>query len=239
MIEWVPRTRSDHGWRHVTPCAYRGPAVLDSCGGQALVRVPVLVEDWARMALQRAARRLVILLRLAFFSVLLLVWLVQTTAHGLGSTWPAWVAVALLVAVAAYRLVRLRRWRRGHRADLLLSPEGFAVDELFVPWHQVERVVRFRLAAPMATRAGRNFLALQVSDFVAVRGLSPVGAGLANLTRRRLVVLGEVTQLGHPEELADALDRIVADPQARALLATADGCRLVDEGPARVPPRLP
>jgi hypothetical protein len=72
-----------------------------------------------------------------------------------------------------------------------------------------------------------------------VRGLSPFEAGLANLTRRRLVVLAETAELSHPEELAAALDRLVADPGARDLLASSDGSRLVDEGPARVLPRSP
>jgi hypothetical protein len=239
VIEWVPRTRGDNGWRDVVPSAHRGHSVLDSGTGAPVVRVPVLLEDWLRLALERAARRFVVLLRVAFFGVLLLGWLVQTTARGVGNTWPVWVAAALVLALAAYRLVRLRRWGRDRRADLLLSAEGVAVDDAFVPWHQVERVVRFHFGGPMTRRGSRNFLALQVSDFVAVRGLSPVEAGLANLTRRRLVVLGEAGQLSHPEELAAALDLIVADPDSRHLLGTAEGCRLVDEGPARVPPRFP
>ena len=53
------------------------------------------------------------------------------------------------------------------------------------------------------------------------------------------MVLGETAELSHPEELAAALDRLVADPEARDLLATAEGARLVDEGPARVLPRSP
>ena len=137
----------------------------------------------------------------------------------------------MVLAVAAYRLVRLRRWHAGRRADLLLLREGVAVDDLVVPWYQVERVVRFHFVAPFDRRGNRNSLALQVRDFVAVRGLSPFEAGLASLTRRRLVILGEATELTHPEELAAALDRLVADPDARDLLGTAAGARLVDEGP--------
>jgi hypothetical protein len=238
VIEWVPR-HVENGWRHVRPSPYRGPAVVEAGPEGPVVRVPVLVEDWARLALERAARRMVVLLRLAFFSLLLLTWFVQETARGFANTWPAWAGALLVIAVAAYRLVRLRRWRRGRRADLLLSPEGVSVDGIVVPWHQVERVVRFHFRAPLTRRASRAFLALQVSDFVAVRGLSPVEAGLANLTRRRLVVVAEAGQLGHPEELAAALDRLVADPDTRRLIATADGCRLLDEGPARVPRRYP
>ena len=71
-------------------------------------------------------------------------------------------------------------------------------------------------------------------DFVGVSGLTPGRAGLANLTRRRLVVLAERTELAHPDELAAALDRLVADPSARDLLSRPEGARLVDEGPAMV-----
>jgi hypothetical protein len=149
------------------------------------------------------------------------------------------VVLAVVLLVAVYRLVRLRRWHARRRADLLLTRDGVAVDALFVPWYQVERVVRFHFAAPFDRKGNRNFLALEIRDFVAVRGLSPFEAGLANLTRRRLVVLAETAELSHPEELAAALDRLVADPGARDLLASSDGSRLVDEGPARVLPRSP
>jgi hypothetical protein len=147
--------------------------------------------------------------------------------------------LGVVLLVAAYRLVRLRRWHAGPRADLLLSRDGVAVDDVFVPWYQVERVVTFHFSAPFDRRGNRNFLALQIRDFVAVRGLSPFEAGLANLTRRRLIVLGEAKELSNPEELAAALDRLVADPESRALLGTAEGVRLLDEGPARVLPRSP
>ena len=52
-------------------------------------------------------------------------------------------------------------------------------------------------------------------------------------------MLGEAAELSNPEELAAALDRLVADPESRALLGTAEGVRLLDEGPARVLPRSP
>ena len=65
-------------------------------------------------------------------------------------------------------------------------------------------------------------------------------AGYARLSALNALaaVAAVVAAEGGPQG-ADALDRIVADPHARALLATADGCRLVDEGPAGVPPRRP
>jgi hypothetical protein len=239
VIEWVPRSRGDDGWREVVAGSYRGHAVLEQPADEPVVRVPVVVQDWVRIAVRRAAGHLVRLARMAFFLVLFLGFVVRSVAQGVGRSWPVWIGVALLLVVAAYRLVRLRRWHAGPRADLLLSRDGVAVDDVFVPWYQVERVVRFHFTAPFDRRGNRNFLALQIRDFVAVRGLSPVEAGLANLTRRRLVVLGEATELSHPEELADALDRLVADPGSRALLGTAEGVLLLDEGPARVLPRSP
>jgi hypothetical protein len=239
VIEWVPRSRGDNGWCHVVPSAYLGHAVLEDRTGVPVVRVPVLVQDWVRIAAARAARRLAGTVRVAFVVLLLVGWLVQESDRALGRVWPVWIAAGVLVVVAAYRLVRLRRWRRGRRADLLLSRDGVAVDDRFVPWYEVERVVRFHFLAPLCRRGTRNFLALQVHDYVAVRGLSPFEAGLANLTRRRLVILAEAAELSHPDEFAAALDRLVADPDARDLLAGPEGCRLVDEGPARAFGRSP
>jgi len=239
VIEWVPRSRGDDGWREVVAGSYRGHAVLEQQSGDAVVRVPVVVQDWVRIAMRRAAQRLVRLARLAFFLLLFMGFVVRALAQGPARSWPVWIGVAVLLVVAAYRLVRLRRWHAGPRADLLLSREGVGVDDVFVPWYQVERVVRFHFTAPFDRRGNRNFVALQIRDFVAVRGLSPFEAGLANLTRRRLIVLGEATELSNPEELAAALDRLVADPESRGLLGTAEGVRLLDEGPARVLPRSP
>ena len=69
MIEWVPRSLGDNGWRGLVAGSYRGHAVLvDHAGGPA-VRVPVVVQDWVRIAARRAARRLVLLARLAFFAL--------------------------------------------------------------------------------------------------------------------------------------------------------------------------
>jgi hypothetical protein len=238
VIEWVPRSRGDDRWRDVVAGSYRGHALLEQDAGEPVVRVPVVVQDWVRIAMRRIGRRLVQLVRMAFFAFMLVAWSIKA-AGGLTSAWPVVAVLGVVLLVAAYRLVRLRRWHAGPRADLLLSRDGVAVDDVFVPWYQVERVVTFHFSAPFDRRGNRNFLALQIRDFVAVRGLSPFEAGLANLTRRRLIVLGEAKELSNPEELAAALDRLVADPESRVLLGTAEGVRLIDEGPARVLPRSP
>ena len=239
MIEWVPRSLGDNGWRGLVAGSYQGRSVLVDHAGEPAVRVPVVVRDWVRIAAARAARRFVLLARLVLFALLSVAWLTHLSARGAGRLWPVWTAAAVVLAVAAYRLLRLRRWRAGPRADLLLARDGVTVDDLFVPWYQVEGVVRFHFVAPFERRGNRNFLAVRVRDFVAVPGLSPFEAGLANLTRRRLLVLGETTELTHPDELAAALDRLCTDPHARDLLTTAEGARLVDEGPSRVLPRSP
>ncbi|HEU4329736.1 MAG TPA: hypothetical protein VFR40_01375 [Lapillicoccus sp.] len=183
------------------------------------------------------------LVRGAFFLAFAIVWTIREAAKH-GRLWPVLVfaggVVLVIGGVWTYRLVRLRRWPSpGRRADLLISAEGVGVGDLVVPWYQIERVVRFHLGSPSAPRRTRNFLALEVRDFVGVRGLTPMRAGLANLTRRRLVVLAERTELAHPDELGAALDRLVADPSARDLLARPEGPRLVDEGPAMVIWRSP
>jgi len=238
VIEWMPRSRGDNGWSHLREGYSRRPAALEDIDGAPVVRVPVVVQNWVRAARRHAAYWLVLLARAAFFLAFAIIWSMRAATQRFGPVWPVVVAggvVIVVAAVGAYRLVRLRRWPApGRRADLLISGQGVGVGGLVVPWYQVERVVRFHLGAPSAPRRTRNFIALEVRDFVGVSGLSPMRAGLANLTRRRLVVLAERTELNHPDELAAALDRLVADPSARDLLSRPEGPRLVDEGPAMV-----
>ena len=98
----------------------------------------------------------------------------------------------------------------------------------------VDEVVRFGFAfGPGRGGPGnRSFVAVRVDDFVGVRGLSPARAGLANLTRRHLVVLCEAREVRDPTALADALDELVANPVARELLSGMEGQRLVGSGPS-------
>lgn len=243
MIEWMPRSRGDNGWSHLRETYSRRSATLEDVEGEPVVRVPVVVQNWVRAARRHAGQWLVMLVRGAFFLAFAIVWTIREAAKH-GRLWPVLVfaggVVLVIGGVWTYRLVRLRRWPSpGRRADLLISAEGVGVGDLVVPWYQIERVVRFHLGSPSAPRRTRNFLALEVRDFVGVRGLTPMRAGLANLTRRRLVVLAERTELAHPDELGAALDRLVADPSARDLLARPEGPRLVDEGPAMVIWRSP
>jgi hypothetical protein len=241
----MPRSRGDNGWRHVRDEPHRGrAAVLEDIEGVPVVRVPVVVTRWVRQALRRAGQWVITLARAGFFLAFAVVWVVHAMEQWFGQVWPVLVFTGALVLLAigsgTYRLVRLRRWPSpGPRADVLLSLEGVGVGDVVVPWYQIERVVRFHFAAPSARRRTRNFLALEVLDYVGVRGLTPMRAGLANLTRRRYLVLAETTELSRPEQLASALERLVADPSSRELLTRSDGCRLVDEGPAMVIWRSP
>jgi hypothetical protein len=144
------------------------------------------------------------------------------------------VAALIVVLVVAYRALRLRRFIARDHLEVVLSSAGIHTGGLVVPWSEVEGVVRFRFAfGPGRGGPGhRSFVAVRVTDFVAVRGMSPVRAGLANLTRRHLLVLCEAREVHDPTALANALDELVANPVARELLSGAEGERLLTTGPS-------
>jgi hypothetical protein len=144
------------------------------------------------------------------------------------------VAALIVVLVVAYRALRLRRFIARDHLEVVLSSAGIHTGGLVVPWSEVEGVVRFRFAfGPGRGGPGhRSFVAVRVTDFVAVRGMSPVSAGLANLTRRHLLVLCEAREVHDPTALANALDELVANPVARELLSGAEGERLLTTGPS-------
>jgi hypothetical protein len=241
-IEWMPRSRRDEdGWRDLRSNPAVPGTVLEARPGIDGVRVPVVEQPWRLPRVPRLRTRYVLLmLRVVLLLLFAAVYVGFAAGRLLMTSWLARVVLGLLVLVAVYRSCRLRR--RGHGpADLFLSPEGLQVEGLSVPWYQVEEVVRFNFLTPMdrSHNPARNFVAIRVRDFVAVAGLTPVRAGLANLTRRHLVVLAETSELRHPAELAAALQELVANPESRALLSTPDGCRFVDQGPAGAARRSP
>lgn len=232
-IEWVPRSRrSENDWREPVASGYAldaEPAQVDGVWG---VRVPVREQ------------------RFRWRTLLTHPWLVVIGAitwlivHDLGTgrataEWSWWIALTgwLAAAVLLYGALRLQPIRAGHQRDLVLSPVGVHTGGLLVPWAEVQQVVRFSfIFGPGRGGPGaRNFLALRVRDFVGVRGLTPAQAGLANLTRRHLVVLAEARELRDPKALARAIEQLVADPESRSLLAGPAGVRLVAEGPKRPP----
>jgi hypothetical protein len=197
------------------------------------VRVPVVVRHYQLHRLPRVnAYRLFNLIRLAALGVILFAWLVAEVVHLVERYWWARLVLAATLVCVVYRALRLHRRTRARRADVVLTPNAIHVDDLIVPWEQVEDVVRFNfLFGPGPGGLGpRNYLAVRVRDFVGVRGLSPFHAGLANLTRRRLVVLAEASELGAPEPLARAVEELVEHPEARPVLAFPTGVRLVETG---------
>ena len=241
-IEWMPRSRRDEdGWRDLRSNPAVPPTVPEARSGIEGVRVPVLEQPWRLPRFPRLRTRYVFLvLRVVFILLFAAAYLGFAAGRLLMTSWIARVALGFVILVAVYRSCRLRR--RGHGpADLFLSPDGLHVERLFVPWYQVEEVVRFNFLTPMdrSHTPARNFVAVRVRDFVAVAGLSPVQAGLANLTRRHLLVLAEASELRSPTGLAAALEELVADPESRALLSTPDGCRFLDQGPAGAARRSP
>jgi hypothetical protein len=241
-IEWMPRSRTEEdGWRDLRSNPTVAAAVPEARSGIDGIRVPVLEQPWRLPRFPRLRARYVFLaLRVVLILLFGAVYVGIAAVQLLMTSWVARLMLAFLVAVAVYRSWRLRRRSHGP-ADLFLSPQGLQVEGLSVPWYQIEEVVRFNFLAPMdrSHAPARNFVAVRVRDFVAVAGLSPVRAGLANLTRRHLLVLAEASELRHPSALAAALQELVANPESRTVLSTANGCRLVDEGPAGTARRSP
>jgi len=229
-IEYVPRPRAaeGRGWDRVDGSPSVPSPRHDEVDGVGVVRVPVVPR---RLRRPRIPVVLVLIVALNFGNV-------TRWARGTWSVFSVsgWLAIAVSVAllVVVYRALRLRRFADRDRLDVLLSAEGIHTGAVVVPWSQVEGIVRFGFAfGPGRGGPGpRHFLAVRVTDFVAVRGLTPGQAGLANLTRRHLLVLGEARELHAPSALADALEELVENPASRELLSGVEGVRLVTSGPA-------
>ncbi len=231
-IEWVPRSRrGEGGWRTATGSAPVPAPVADEVDGLRAVRVPVVPQrggaspfrGWVVLILIVNLGQVMRGARNAWSSLSLSFWLVA--------------AVSVVLLFFLYRAMRLRAFTGRDHPDVMLSAAGIHTAGMVVPWTSVDEVVRFGfLTGPGRGGPGpRSFLAVRVDDFVAVRGLTPARAGLANLTRRRLVVLCESREVHAPAPLADALDLLVANPAARELLSGAEGVRLVSVGPPGLP----
>ncbi len=229
-IEYVPRSAPTGAasWRTASGSAsVPGPLHTEASGGLGAVCVPVV------------PRRIpVSMFRLWILTVVLINgyqsvrWGGGPSSRSVSLALPVLALVVVLVVL--YRALRLRRFTARKHLEVVLSSAGIHTGGLVVPWSQVEGVVRFGFASGPG-RGGpghRTFVAVRVADFVAVRGLSPVRAGLANLTRRHLLVLCEAREVHDPTALANALDELVANPVARELLSGAEGVRLVATGPS-------
>lgn len=234
-IEWVPRSSvHERAWR-IAEGSTRVPIPESvEVDGARAVRVPVQavapqrrprsgLGGWVGLVLLVNLGHVIAFARTASLSL----WAALTVS---------WWVLALVLTVAlvvAYRALRLRPVLGRAEPDLVLSAQGVHTGGLVVPWTSVESAVRIGFAAGPG-RGGpgaRLFLAVRVDDFVNVRGLSPFRAGLANLTRRHLVVLCESREVRDPTALALALDELVANPVARELLSGHEGVRLVTVGP--------
>ncbi len=243
-IEWVPRsTAHERGWTS----ADGSPGVAVPQGvevdGRRAVRVPVVAGASSPSGNRSRSGRsglggwvgLVLLVNLGH---VLNAARTMSTSLWAALTSSAWLLVVLVLVllVTVYRWLRLRPLTgRGRSADLVLTPSGIETGGLVVPWTSVSAVERFGFAAGPG-RGGpgpRHFLAVRVDDFVGVRGLTPFRAGLANLTRRHLVVLCGSREVRDPEALSAALEELVANPVARELLSGHEGVRLVSAGPPR------
>lgn len=232
-IEYAPRSRREEdGWRTPNAAEHKAyftqapVAVHGEADGQPGVRVAVragglrmphaFVRPWVLIVVLVNGGNL---LRGLF-----------SGRHGTFQ-WSWWLSalVAMVLLVALYRALRLHRFSGRDRLDIVLTPLGVHTRGLVVPWSAVTEVVRFNfMFGPGPGGPGpRNYIALRVEDFVAVRGLTPFRAGLANLTRRHLVVLVLAVEVRDARALVHALGVLVADPEARELLTTDAGLSLV------------
>jgi hypothetical protein len=229
-IEWVPRSaRSEAGWQTAVGSSQVPAPLADEVDGTRAVRVPVVPQRGRPP-------------RLRGWMVLILIWNFGNVMRGAHAAWTSltpsfWLLLLATIAllVVFYRWMRLRPLTHRDEGDLRLSTSGIHTAGLVVPWTAVREVVPLRFAGGPG-RGGpgpRHYLAVRVSDFVAVRGLTPAQAGLANLTRRRLVVLCESREVHDPTALAAAVRELVANPVARELLSGHEGVRLVSAGPPK------
>ncbi|GAA1889015.1 hypothetical protein [Lapillicoccus jejuensis] len=221
MIEWLPRRPFEgDGWSGLGPPRKGGamPHAGIVQGGPGVV-VPVRPLDLRLGSLRGDG-----------FAVLV----------GGGFAWNGIGLHHVYIASAIGALFALGGARRaGHRLiasrrhpSLSLGETGVETGGLFVPWSGVEEVVTFHARGMDAEGKKRtwNHLALRVRDFDAVVGLPPSRAGLANLTRRRLLLVAEASELTDPRTVASALRLLVKRPEARLLLSGPEGVRLLTHG---------
>ncbi|MEO9153289.1 MAG: hypothetical protein ABI243_12895 [Lapillicoccus sp.] len=219
-IEWLPRRERDgNGWRKPQESLVAGLPHLDQVAGRPGVVVPVVRID-------RVARRSPVLALQAG---------VGAVAGVAGVAWSSWgmaVAGVGLAVSGSYRAGRQVILKRRH-PSLALTPTTLHAGGLVLPWSVVEAVVHFSVKGPGVDGPDRfwNHIAVRVADFDNVVGLSPFRAGLANLSRRRLVLIAESAELRDPVTVSDALEHLVAHPGARLLLSGHEGVRLLTDGP--------
>lgn len=221
MIEWLPRRPFEgNGWSDLGPPRRSGALpVTGTVQGRPGVVVPVQPVDLRLGSLRGDG-----------FAVLL----------GGGFAWNGAAMHQVVIPSVIGAMWALRGARRaGHRLvasrrhpSLSLGESGVETGGVFVPWSAIEEVVTFHARGMDAEGRKRtwNHLALRVRDFDAVVGLPPSRAGLANLTRRRLLLVAEAGELTDPRTVASALRLLVKRPEARLLLPGPEGVRLLTVG---------
>lgn len=221
MIEWLPRRPVEgNGWRDGRGTQLAGEPRLGTVRGRTGVVVPVHRREPESGSYGQPA------LAVAGGSAVGVYWGFE---HGLAVPTVGAAVLALTGAAGA-----ARRWAALRRNPSLgVGETGIETGGLFVPWSVVEAVVAHTTGGGGGRgdqRPPRNLLALRVSEFDNVQGLSPVRAGAANLTRRRLLLVAEAAELRRPRETLEALRLLVHRPEARLLLAGPEGVRLFTEG---------
>ncbi|GAA1889023.1 hypothetical protein [Lapillicoccus jejuensis] len=221
MIEWLPRwPRDGNGWRDSRGTLLAGEPHPGTVRGRTGVVVPVHRREPESGSYGRPA------LAAAGGTAVGVYWGFE---HGIVFPTVGAAVVGLSgITAAARRWAALRR-----HPSLRVDETGIETGGLFVPWSVVEAVVAHTARGGRGrgdTRPSRNLLALRVSEFDNVQGLTPVRAGAANLTRRRLLMVAEAAELRRPRETFEALRLLVRRPEARLLLAGPEGVRLFTEG---------
>jgi hypothetical protein len=241
-IEWMPRSRTEEdGWRDLRSNPTVAAAVPEARSGIDGIRVPVLEQPWRLPRFPRLRARYVFLaLRVVLILLFGAVYVGIAAVQLLMTSWVARLMLAFLVAVAVYRSWRLRRRSHGP-ADLFLSPQGCRSRGCPCPGTRSRRSSGSTSSRRWTGRTLRHETSWRCASGTSWRWpvSAPSEAGLANLTRRHLLVLAEASELRHPSALAAALQSSCANPESRTVLSTPNGCRLVDEGPAGTARRSP
>ena len=113
-----------------------------------------------------------------------------------------------------------------------VDADGVSSDGLTIPWTSINRVERTTITGPVRSRHFRlrgpapevgtwNLLVLEIVEFDGVRGLRPAIIGLANLQRRRRIVLAAASELYAPESVVAALEFLLQHPNDRSLMGNA------------------
>lgn len=218
-IEWAPRRdAAGNGWRDPGRSAEAPQPTLGEAGGSRGVWVPVAARSDRPLP---SPRQMLVPAGVAL-------WWGST---GLANGHHDLVVMAGAFGLLTVAQLRQALTRRSAPSSFAVTPTAVVIDDLAIPWSAIEAVVRFSVGH--TRRTVRNVLALRVGDFDNVRGIEPFWAGLANLTRRRFVILAEAEELHDPHTVVRAMDYLLATPDARLLMSGFEGQRLLVSGPPR------